>query len=99
MARPEGSVDRLAGKVRDTEGRRRGETTAPYGASSRSNRLEGTLVKGFPMTTSYAGIRVSECERIVRGWCGGGVWTDVFCRIPHTKRLNVLRKPWAGANF
>jgi hypothetical protein len=42
----------LAGKVRDAEGRRRGETNAPFGAPSRSNRLEGALVNGFPLTTS-----------------------------------------------
>jgi hypothetical protein len=41
----------LAGKVRDTEGRHRGETNAPYGAPSRSNRLEGVLVNGFSLTT------------------------------------------------
>jgi hypothetical protein len=42
----------LAEKVRDTKGRRRGETNAPYGAPSRSNWLEGVLVNGFPLTTS-----------------------------------------------
>jgi len=42
----------LAGKVRDTEGRRCGETNAPFGAPSRSNQLDGVLVNGFPLTTS-----------------------------------------------
>jgi len=30
----------------------RGETKVPYGAPSRSNRLEGVLVQGFPLTPS-----------------------------------------------
>jgi len=42
----------LAGKVRDREGRRRGETTAPHGALSRSNRPEGALVNSFQLPTS-----------------------------------------------
>jgi len=50
-ARPEESVDRLAGKVRDPEGRPR-RTNAPYGEPSRSNRLKGVLVQGFPLTPS-----------------------------------------------
>ena len=40
----------MARKVRDREGRRRGETNAPYGAPSRSNRLEGAQAASKPPT-------------------------------------------------
>ena len=53
-ARLEESVDRLAGKVRDTQGGRRSKTNAPYGASSQSNRLEGLRATGFPVTPQFS---------------------------------------------
>ena len=80
-------------------GRRRGSTDVPYEVPSGSDRLEGMLVKGFPLTTSQAGIRVSECERIVRGWCVRRGRRVFLAALRTPKGLNLLMSGSTGANF
>ena len=51
------------------------------------------------MTPSLAGIGVSECEKIVRGWCVRRGEEDTLCRILLTQGLELLMCREAGAIF
>ena len=54
---------------------------------------------GFPVTSGKAGVWVTECKKIVRGWCVEVGEEDSFCRILHTQGLELVLTRLVGMNF